>query len=154
LTEVIRDAQFRDLIVSCARSLVGTPFQHQASLRGQGADCLGVIRAVWKDCYGYEASPKLTYSEGWSVGRRDDLLLTALDQYLHRVALDFEQSGDVLVFKLGAKNVAKHLAIGVGAVGGVPTMVHSVSSVGVVESPISDVWMRRCIAQFQFPRGA
>jgi len=147
------DQQFRNLIVSSARSWVGTPFQHQASVREQGADCLGLVRGVWRECIGAEVDANLTYGASWSVGQKDDVLLNALDQHLHRTESDFDKFGDVLVFNLPSGRMAKHLAISVGANGGVPKMVHSYSSGGVVECFISDAWKRRCIAQFQFPRG-
>jgi len=33
-------------IISCARSWIGTRFQHQARLRGVGADCWGLVLGV------------------------------------------------------------------------------------------------------------
>ena len=33
-------------IVMAARGWIGTPYVHQASCRGAGADCLGLIRGV------------------------------------------------------------------------------------------------------------
>lgn len=36
----------RKAIVNAARSWLGTPYHHQASLRGVGCDCLGLIRGL------------------------------------------------------------------------------------------------------------
>ena len=33
-------------IVAAARSWIGTPYRHQASLKGVGCDCLGLVRGV------------------------------------------------------------------------------------------------------------
>ena len=38
----------REQIVAAARGWVGTPYRHQASLKGIGADCLGLVRGVWR----------------------------------------------------------------------------------------------------------
>ena len=45
----------REAIVSEARRWIGTPYRHQASLIGVGADCLGLVRGVWRNLYGYDA---------------------------------------------------------------------------------------------------
>ena len=39
-------------VVAAARSWLGTPYRHQASLKGAGADCLGVVRGVWRELVG------------------------------------------------------------------------------------------------------
>ncbi len=44
----------RAAIVVTARLWIGTPYLHQASLRGIGCDCLGLLRGVWRDLYGPE----------------------------------------------------------------------------------------------------
>ena len=44
----------RKLIVASAQSWIGTPYLHQASLKGAGADCLGLLRGVWREVIGPE----------------------------------------------------------------------------------------------------
>jgi len=41
-------------VVAAARGWLGTPYRHQASVRGQGADCLGLVRGVWREVVGHE----------------------------------------------------------------------------------------------------
>lgn len=36
----------RSQVVSCARSWLGTPYHHQARLKGVGADCIGLLIGV------------------------------------------------------------------------------------------------------------
>lgn len=43
-----------DRVVAEARGWVGTPYVHQASARGAGADCLGLVRGVWRGVFGDE----------------------------------------------------------------------------------------------------
>jgi NlpC/P60 family putative phage cell wall peptidase len=40
------------MILEEARSWIGTPYQHQASLKGVGCDCIGLVRGVWRAVYG------------------------------------------------------------------------------------------------------
>lgn len=44
----------RAAIVAEARAWLGTPYRHQASLKGVGADCLGLVRGVWRAVVGPE----------------------------------------------------------------------------------------------------
>ncbi len=39
----------REKIVAAARAWVGTPYHHQASVKGAGCDCLGLIRGIWRE---------------------------------------------------------------------------------------------------------
>jgi NlpC/P60 family putative phage cell wall peptidase len=38
-----------------ARLWIGTPYAHQASLKGVSCDCLGLVRGVWRAIYGNES---------------------------------------------------------------------------------------------------
>ncbi len=40
------EASRADEIVALARAWIGTPYRHQASCRGAGTDCLGLLRGV------------------------------------------------------------------------------------------------------------
>src|SRR4051812_32701629 len=44
----------RAAIVAEARDWIGTRYRHQASLKGVGCDCLGLVRGVWRACVGDE----------------------------------------------------------------------------------------------------
>jgi len=55
----------REDIVEAARAWLGTPYHHQASLRGVGCDCLGLVRGVWRDVLGEEPEALPPYSPHW-----------------------------------------------------------------------------------------
>ena len=62
--------------------------------------------------------------------------------------------GDVLLFRMRAGAVAKHLGIQAG-VGDGASFIHAYTGHGVVESPLTAPWARRIVARFAFPeRGA
>ena len=44
----------REQIVAAARGWAGTPYHHQASVKGVGCDCLGLIRGLWRELVGDE----------------------------------------------------------------------------------------------------
>lgn len=44
-------------VVEIARRWIGTPYHHQASLKGVGCDCLGLVRGVYRELCGAEPEP-------------------------------------------------------------------------------------------------
>lgn len=53
--------------VACvARGWIGTPYRHQASSKAAGADCLGLLRGVWREIYGDEPEAVPAYTPDWS----------------------------------------------------------------------------------------
>ncbi|MEE9455213.1 MAG: peptidase [Paracoccaceae bacterium] len=136
-------------IVAIARRWLGTPYEHQASCLGAGADCLGLIRGIWRTLYDSEPVPIPPYTPDWSEPARDEVLLRAANRYFTLNTAEMAL-GDVLVFRMRARRVAKHLAI-VSALKPNPKIIHAYSGQGVVETPLSPAWERRIAGVFQFP---
>ena len=44
----------RETIVAAARGWLGTPYHPQASVKGVGCDCLGLIFGLWRELCGPE----------------------------------------------------------------------------------------------------
>jgi len=136
-------------IVAAARGWIGTPYRHQAARRGAGADCLGLVRGVWRDVYGAEPEAVPAYSMDWSEPQGEERLWQAARRHL--VEKPGEPApGDVILFRMRAGSVAKHLGI-VVRVGQDARFVHAYARHGVVESPLSAPWRRRIAAVFEFP---
>jgi len=55
-----------DRIVAAARAWIGTPYRHQASVKGVACDCLGLVRGVWRDCLGPEPEAAPPYGASWA----------------------------------------------------------------------------------------
>jgi NlpC/P60 family putative phage cell wall peptidase len=67
------ERDLRDMIVQEARGWIGTPYMHQASLKGVGCDCLGLVRGVWREVLGAEPEQAPPYSATWAeAGRREN----------------------------------------------------------------------------------
>ncbi|KAB2949447.1 MAG: hypothetical protein F9K19_23780, partial [Rhizobiaceae bacterium] len=41
-------------VLEAAIGWIGTPYRHQASRKGVGCDCLGLVRGIWRELYGSE----------------------------------------------------------------------------------------------------
>ncbi|UOA26870.1 NlpC/P60 family protein [Pseudosulfitobacter sp. DSM 107133] len=136
--------------VTVARGWIGTPYVHQASCRGAGADCLGLVRGIWREVLGAEPEVPPAYSMDWSEPQRDERLWAAALRHLQPKALEDAGPGDILLFRMRDGAVAKHLGLA-AEVGGQPSFIHAYSGHGVVESPLSTPWRRRLVARFQFP---
>lgn len=132
-------------VVNIARGWIGTPYVHQASVQGAGADCLGLIRGIWRALYGGEPEALPAYSPDWGETGARELLLAGALRHLER-AEGPERRGEVLLFRMRAGAVAKHLGIGAGA-----SFIHAYDRHGVVESPLSAPWRARIVARFRFP---
>ena len=100
----------RTRIVAEARRWIGTPYVHQASSLGAGADCLGLLRGVWRAVLGAEPVVVPSYSPDWSeAAGREDLMAAAV-RWLCATG-DDASPGDVLLFRMRDGAVAKHLGI-------------------------------------------
>ena len=64
----------RRVVIAAARGWLGTPYHDQASVKGVGCDCLGLVRGVWRELYGAEPLPLPPYSRDWGeTGTREPL---------------------------------------------------------------------------------
>ena len=138
---------------AAARGWIGTPDRHQAATKGAGADCLGLIRGVWRELYGAEPEPVPAYTPDWAEPGREEVLWQAALRHLTPRRGSWPEPGDVLLFRMREGTVAKHLGIA-ACTGGSASFIHSYSGHGVVESPLSAPWARRIAARFAFPEEA
>ncbi|SFI24469.1 NlpC/P60 family protein [Albimonas pacifica] len=141
----------RAVIVAAARDWLGTPYRHQASAKGAGADCLGLVRGVWREVLGSEPETPPPYSPDWMEASREERLFDACRRLLVELPTAEAGPGDVLLFRMRAQGPAKHLGILVETGGDEPRMIHAYSGRGVVGSSLGPSWRRRIAAAFSFP---
>src|SRR5262249_48820094 len=137
----------RSAIVAEARAWIGTPYRHQASLKGVGCDCLGLVRGVWRALRGAEPEPVPPYSPDWAEAARQDALAEAARRHFIEIAPEQFGSGDVLLFRWRASLPAKHAAIVTAS----DRMVHAHDGAAVTEVAIAPWWRRRLAFAFHFP---
>ena len=146
MSQPIREAR-REAIVAEARGWIGTPYCHQASLRGVGCDCLGLARGVWRAVVGPEPETPGAYTPDWAEASGEERLALAGERHFARVEPDAFEPGDVLLFRWRARLPAKHLGVAVSRA----AMVHAHDGARVCEVAISPWWRRRLTFAFRFP---
>lgn len=77
----------RAMIVIEARSWLGTPYRHQASVKGVGCDCLGLVRGVWRAVIGIEPESPPPYAPDWAEASGGEPLAEAALRHLLPIAL-------------------------------------------------------------------
>jgi NlpC/P60 family putative phage cell wall peptidase len=133
-----------------AERWIGTPYLHQGSARGLGADCLGLARGIWRELAGADPFTPPPYSRDWGeVGTRE-VLLDAARAALIEVPLANAHPGTLLLFRMAPRTPAKHCALLVPRTGD-DHIIHARESVGVIREPFSLPWRRRAVAAFLFP---
>ncbi|MEC9433026.1 MAG: NlpC/P60 family protein [Pseudomonadota bacterium] len=144
-------ADRRAAVIAAARGWLGTPYRHQASARGAGADCLGLVRGVWREAVGAEPEAPPAYSPDWSEPSREERLMAAALRHMTPVAPEAARPGDALLFRMRERGPAKHLGILIEAGPTEARMIHAYSGRGVVSSSLGPSWRRRLVAAFSFP---
>ena len=137
----------RDTIIAEARSWIGTPYHHQAAVKGVGCDCLGLVRGVWRAVYGFDPEQPPAYSRDWAETLRRETLAEAAARYMEPAALDAVEAGDLLLFAINADAPAKHCAILTAQ----SRIVHAIESHPVAEVSLVAWWRGRLRFAFRFP---
>ena len=141
-------------VVSAARGWLGTPYRHQASDKGVGADCLGLVRGVWREVVGEEPEAPPPYRADWAEVGGEERLLEAARRWLVEVPADTMRAGDVLLFRMSPGAMVKHCAILSDTTGAEPRIIHAYWGRAVVESWMGPWWRRRLAAVFAWPEQA
>lgn len=135
----------RAAIVAEARTWLGTPYRHQASMRGAGCDCLGLVRGVWRALIGAELIAVPPYTPDWAERDGDDTLYAAACAALTPTGNPVP--GDVLLFRMAPDAPMKHVAI----LSAPDRIIHAYWGRAVVENRLAAFWRARQAAAFSFP---
>lgn len=140
-------AGLRAQAIAEARDWIGTPYLHRASLKGQGADCLGLIRGVWRAVVGPEPQDLPAYAPDWAEATKAEQMADAAGRHMRAVKLEAIAPGDILLFRWRAGFPAKHAALLVTP----DRMVHAHDGAAVAEVYLAPWWRRRLAFAFAFP---
>lgn len=144
------DGDLRGSIVASARGWLATPYHHQASVKGVGCDCLGLVRGVWREIYGCEPEAAPSYTPDWAERSGRETLKEAAGRHMSPVELRTASAGDLVLFRVVPNGPAKHAAI-LGTQAGITTMIHAYAGYAVQETAYSEPWRRRAAFAFAFP---
>lgn len=100
-----------DAALAAARTWIGTPYHHQASVKGVGCDCLGLVRGVYAELYGRAAEDPPAYTRDLAEATGRETLLEAARRHLVEIAPTDARPGDVVIFRLRPGAMAKHCGI-------------------------------------------
>jgi NlpC/P60 family putative phage cell wall peptidase len=142
-------AERSDAIIAAARGWIGTPYRHQASLKGVGADCLGLVRGVWREVMGDEPEMPPAYQPGWAEEGGTEAMAEAARRHLKEIPSTEYEAGDVLLFRWRPHLPAKHAGIASGRA----RMIHAQEGAAVTEIALSAWWLRHLAFAFRFPDG-
>jgi NlpC/P60 family putative phage cell wall peptidase len=140
-------APSRAAIIAEARNWLGTPYRHQASAKGAGCDCLGLVRGIWRALYGAEPESAPAYTPDWAELRGQETLRDAARRHLREIDSDEARPGDVLLFRMSASAPMKHAAI----ISAPDRIIHAYWGRAVVESRMTPFWRAKLAAAFVFP---
>jgi NlpC/P60 family putative phage cell wall peptidase len=137
-----------ETIVAAARGWLGTPYVHQASVKGAGCDCLGLLRGIWRELQGEDAETPPPYSPDWAEATGKETLHQALSRHLHEITVAQLRSGDIALFRMTARGPAKHCGI-VAERNGTQTLIHARQNKCVSEEPFSAFWRGKLAYAFR-----
>jgi len=124
-------------LVRVARAWVGTPYVLGASLRGVGADCVGLVRGVLREGAGLETPAPPGWRRDWA-----DVpglpMIRAARAVLEEVAVGEAEPGDVVAFRDRSGRRVAHCAI----LAAPSRVIHAAVGVGVVEVEL-EAWRGR-----------
>lgn len=137
----------RNKVIQEAEEWLGLPWQHQASLKGVAADCIGLVAGIYRECGG-TVEFTADYPATWHLfNSYERLYVTAKNQGFEDVAREDILPGDILLFRFG-KMPANHCGLYLGN----GWFIHSYSSVGkVVKTRFDGVWLKCFFTAIKYP---
>ena len=134
----------RDEVVACARTWLGTRWQHQARVKGQACDCAGLIIGVAQEMFHIDVDVP-----NYGHEPHNDTMRKLCDRYLVRASPQGYLPGDVLLMTWNSQ--PHHMAIA-STVQGLPGLIHAYAQARmVVEHNIDAKWRRRIVAAYSYP---
>ncbi len=137
----------RAQVAAEARTWLGTPWQHQARLKGVGCDCVGLVIGVARDLGVVDADFNV---DGYKRIPDGVTLMTQCHAHMTRIDAASIDVGDVLLMRFNGN--PQHLAIvGDYAHGGL-SIIHAYAlSRAVVEHALSDQWRQHVVCAYKLP---
>lgn len=96
---LLASGQWRQYIITEARTWKGTPYQHKGRIKGVGCDCGGVIYQVYNPLLGpFKPFPK-DYAQDWAVHRKNEIYLSFIEPYVEEIPKPVP--GGIALFMVG-----------------------------------------------------
>jgi NlpC/P60 family putative phage cell wall peptidase len=139
----------RAAIVAEARSWLNTSWLHQASVKGVGCDCIGLVAGVARElgidgAADYDAAIEV---RGYGRSPDPEMLTAAADRFLVRIADDAAKPGDILVMRFTQD--PQHFAL-IAAVYPWRILHAYAQARRVVEHALDNVWRARVMRAYRY----
>lgn len=125
----------RQHIVALARSYLGTPFRHQARLKGIGIDCAGLLLCVG-DELGLDLPPFTIYSKAADGVSFRLAMAERFDEITEAEA----GPGDMVLFWVSERTRHPHHSCILSDLHGGLGMIHALAGASVIETSYTDEW--------------
>lgn len=136
----------RAALIAEARTWLGTPWHHQAAVRGAGCDCIGFVRGAAEPFIGRIDQP-MDYAATWPLYRSEERLRDAFAARATEIPFAEALPGDILLFGAG-RGPAHHC----GFLSDDNRLLHCYREAGaVVEQDLSEFWTGKLRAAFRLP---
>lgn len=146
----------RRAVIAEARTWLGTPFRHQAKVKGLGCDCAQLVIAAGEAC-GLLAIDPAAWRRFAAYGRAPNpkRMEEALRAFMVKIAPSRARLGDVMWLSWeragGRADLPMHLAI-LAEHKGRATMIHALSEVAkVTEHGFTAEWPGRVVSWWRYP---
>lgn len=142
----------RKRVVECARSWVGTKFVHQASVKGQGADCAGLVRGVMVEAGAFPPDYKRLLPRDLLAYARspDGSMKSVCDSFFEQI--ETPQPGDIGLFKWF--KFPQHLGFFGDYLHGGLSLIQALGPTKpnrVIENGFDASWNSRLVAVYRIP---
>lgn len=125
------------LALEAAKTWIGTPYHHQASLKQVGCDCIGLVIGVYRDLYKSDP-PKFKlppYTPFWAEELKRSPMVEIARQYLIELPnLSEAVAGDILMYQMTRGGPTKHC--GILSQREPDKFIHAYAGNNVIETPI------------------
>ena len=112
-----------------------------------GADCLGLVRGVWREVIGPEPYEVPNYSRSWGDVAGREYIVEVGREVMTEIPTRALVPGAMLVFRMLRGATAKHCGILTGA----GTFIHAYEHTAVTEERLTQAWRRKIAYAFLFP---
>ena len=142
------DDENRIRIILEAMEWVGTPYHHQARVKGVGVDCAQLVAGVAENVFPKKKPINIeVYSVEWHMHNREEKMCNIIESFgCERIELEDRVPGDIITFQFG--RVQSHMGILINE----GQFIHARMDVGkVVINQLSGDWLKRLGRVYKFP---
>ena len=144
----MRNDVTREMVIAEAREWLGTPFHHQASVKGAGCDCIGLVKGVGVALGIVDYDPNSALAKSFSNYPKlpdSKRMREGLATWLINIPFSEASVGDILFMSWGRDPM--HVAIKTDC-----GIIHSYSGIKkVIEHALDEEWNRRIVAAYRYP---